>query len=61
MSKSKESIKRPTPASDKIKDRKCLMCLKQFLSEGPGNRICGECKKTPQYKLGNLNYHRILQ
>lgn len=23
--------------------RKCLKCDKQFLSEGPANRLCGRC------------------
>lgn len=26
-----------------IKPRRCLKCLKDFLSEGPGNRICKRC------------------
>ena len=28
-----------------IKPRRCLKCQKDFLSEGPGNRICGGCRQ----------------
>ena len=60
MSKYNEDFRKPM-STFKAKKRKCLMCFKQFNSEGPGNRICGECKKTPEYKLGNLNYYKILR
>ena len=29
----------------KRKKRKCLRCGKEFLSEGPHNRLCSSCKK----------------
>jgi len=29
---------------DKRKKRKCLACSKEFMSGGPGNRICKRCK-----------------
>ena len=60
MSKYNEDFRKPA-SNFKTKKRKCLMCLKQFSSEGPGNRICDECKKTPEYKFGNLNYNKILR
>ena len=61
MTKNNKYSRKPKPMDEKVKKRKCLMCLSMFISEGPGNRICNECKKTPAYKLGNLNYHRILR
>ena len=61
MSKYNKDFRKPELVDEKVKKRKCLMCLSMFMSEGPGNRICGECKKTPAYKLGNLSYHRILK
>lgn len=31
------------------KSRKCLSCSSSFDSEGPGNRICGQCKGCVPY------------
>jgi ribosomal protein S27AE len=30
---------------DARKNRKCLSCSNSFMSDGPGNRICGRCKE----------------
>lgn len=47
-------------------ERKCLKCNEMFKSDGPGNRICGECnrnnvhtcRKDPTRVLGsNLEKH----
>lgn len=47
------------PPKDKItemkatmKVRSCLRCRSQFFSDGPGNRICGGCKNTDEWKTG---------
>jgi hypothetical protein len=29
------------------KERKCLLCMKMFWSEGPHNRRCGDCNSHP--------------
>lgn len=34
------------------KTRKCLMCLKAFLSLNFGHRICRKCKDTSTWKAG---------
>lgn len=36
----------------KAKTRKCLRCREDFLSEGPGNRICGVCKGSEDWRAG---------
>jgi Zn finger protein HypA/HybF involved in hydrogenase expression len=30
----------------KKSERKCLKCNHSFKSDGPGNRICGECSRN---------------
>lgn len=35
------------------KKRKCLSCQKAFMSNGSGNWVCGECKKTQAWRDGN--------
>lgn len=47
------------PPKDKIvemtssmKVRSCLRCRSQFFSDGPGNRICGACKNSDDWKTG---------
>lgn len=47
------------PPKDKISEmnstmkvRCCLRCRSQFFSDGPGNRICGACKNTDDWKSG---------
>ena len=61
MTKHDKYSRKSTPVNEKEKERKCLMCLTMFMSEGLGNRICNECKKTTAYKIGNLNYHSVLR
>jgi len=33
------------------KKRTCLRCNKRFDSHGPGNRICGTCKRDQEYRM----------
>lgn len=33
-------------------ERKCLKCGAKFLSWGPGNRMCGPCRREPDRELG---------
>ena len=37
-----------TPAQ--LSHRICLMCLSRFQSQGRHNRICGNCKGSPEYR-----------
>jgi hypothetical protein len=60
MSKYKDSFKKPKATNDNIKQRKCLLCSKMFMSFGPGNRICALCKKKPEYRHGSLSYYKCL-
>ena len=41
-----------TRKREKIK-RNCMMCSKEFLSEGNHNRICDACKLTEEWEMGN--------
>ena len=36
---------RPRKVFEDRELRKCLGCGKEFLSQGPWNRLCGECRK----------------
>ncbi len=36
----------------KARTRRCLRCRKPFASSGPGNRICGTCRKSSDYAEG---------
>lgn len=38
-----------TPAAER-KSRKCLMCEREFESEGVHNRICRRCKASQAYR-----------
>ena len=43
----------PTPfprRNSKCKIRACLTCRGKFWSEGPGNRICDDCKESPNWR-----------
>lgn len=35
-----------------IKKRKCLRCGKKFTSFSPQNRLCLDCKKSPEFTNG---------
>ena len=35
------------------KPRKCLSCLRVFASTGPGNRRCGKCRDSSEYRTGS--------
>ena len=52
MSNSEKNTK---PESDKVyeaKQRKCLKCRSEFLSEWPGERVCKSCKSTSAWRDG---------
>lgn len=34
------------PRRAEMQIRRCLCCGKEFLSHGPGNRMCGRCRKS---------------
>ena len=36
------------------KDRKCLMCEKDFLSGHIGERVCRNCKETTTWRSGGI-------
>ncbi len=45
--------KKPTPErKHEPKRRKCLRCKSPFMSEWPGERICGKCKATNAWRQG---------
>jgi hypothetical protein len=51
-------VRAPAPsnsgeASTQATERVCLMCLRKFQSEGRHNRICPNCKGSPEYEAGN--------
>ena len=38
-----------------VKPRRCLKCLQDFLSQGPGNRICGECRRKHKRLFNSIS------
>lgn len=44
---------KPAPDVDTRARRKCLGCGKRFMSDGPGNRVCSQCKHTSAWRDGN--------
>ena len=51
------NLKKPTSSNpQKRKNRICMMCRKEFMSEGIGHRICDKCKTTSDYKQGVDTY-----
>ncbi len=47
-------VKDTKPVSEApTKRRDCLMCGAEFLSEGPGHRVCQTCKGTSRWRGGN--------
>lgn len=49
------SEKNSKPQSDRVyeaKQRKCLKCRSEFLSEWPGERVCKACKSTSAWRDG---------
>lgn len=37
---------------DDVQVRNCLRCDKEFMSYSPHNRICLDCKKSPEFTRG---------
>tara|TARA_B100000700_G_C14761797_1_gene722507 strand:- start:275 stop:475 length:201 start_codon:yes stop_codon:yes gene_type:complete len=35
------------------KEKECMMCSRDFMSEGNHNRICDSCKLSYDWKYGN--------
>ncbi len=51
--KKEEDHASATPAvSASTKMRKCLRCTTEFESAWPGERVCGNCKKTAAWRSG---------
>lgn len=51
----REKSKHPVPRLSarlrrQRKSRTCLRCGKDFMSDGPGNRICGLCNQRYEYR-----------
>lgn len=45
------------PQSDRVhvgKERKCLMCSKDFSSSHIGERVCPSCKETSVWRSGGV-------
>ena len=42
----------------RTKNRCCLKCQVEFMSEGPGNRICGKCQKK-NLKFRDKTAHKV--
>ena len=38
----------------KARERKCLMCSRDFRSEWAGNRVCKKCRTSSAWKEGNM-------
>jgi hypothetical protein len=38
----------------KARERKCLMCSREFRSEWAGNRVCKKCRTSSAWKEGNM-------
>ena len=36
------------------KDRKCLMCYKDFFSSHIGERVCQSCKESTSWRSGGI-------
>lgn len=43
----------PPVTGQPVVERICLMCLAKFPSMGRHNRICSNCKDSPDYEAGN--------
>lgn len=53
MPRSKKQTLPPSVAGDPaVKERRCLMCGKPFVSLGPGERICRACKGSTTWRQG---------
>ena len=47
-------VTKPAPERQhEAKRRKCLMCRREFKSEWPGHRVCGDCKQTDAWASGD--------
>ena len=54
MSSRSNNNKKPEPDRPPIrKERKCLMCGKEFVSSHVGERVCTNCKSTAAWREGS--------
>jgi len=45
------------PQSDRVHEKKrrnCLMCQTPFMSNWPGERVCGNCKQSSAWREGGI-------
>lgn len=47
-----EDVIAQVPDHPKRKLRTCLCCREDFISDGPGNRICNSCKESTAWSSG---------
>lgn len=53
MSSRKTDTSKPEPDRPSIsKERKCLMCSRDFTSQHVGERVCSNCKSTAAWREG---------
>ena len=53
MSTEKSHTSKPEPDQPPlVKERTCLMCTRQFLSQHVGERVCTTCKSTSAWREG---------
>ena len=52
----RSGVKKTTakPKGQPPQKRACLKCGGSFNSKGPGNRICNDCKGSPEWRSGIL-------
>lgn len=50
--------RKPRPV-DETETRRCLSCQSEFPSKWPGNRICGDCRETEQWKGSGLDEYEV--
>ena len=54
MSSRSNNNKKPEPDRPPLrKERKCLMCSKDFVSSHVGERVCTNCKSTAAWREGS--------
>ena len=55
MASRRVDTKKPESDIEHVKkDRKCLMCYKDFFSSHIGERVCQSCKETTTWRSGGI-------
>jgi predicted transcriptional regulator len=52
----KNTYKKPLASKKNYRRRSCLRCQKHFCSDGCHNRICNNCKDTPDFRALGKQY-----